>query len=135
MHGKSTGAAIAAMSLLAERYDGGETLISATEIADARDLRRPFVSKLLTELSRAGLVKGVRGPGGGFTLTREPHTILLNEVYELFERSRGDACPFGGGICGVGDPCPLHDDFARVRAATDRILHKTSFGAFRKRSR
>jgi Rrf2 family protein len=132
MHGKATETAIAAMGFLAERYDEGRTKLSAAEIADARGLQRPFVSKVLTELARAGLVVGVRGPGGGFALAREPRTIVLHEVYDLFERSGDDACPFGGGICGQGQNCPLHDMFSQVRSATDQILHRTTFEVFQK---
>ena len=132
MHGKATETAIAAMGYLAEQFDEGKR-VSAAEIASARGLQGPFVSKVLTELARAGLVQGVRGPGGGFSLTRDPETIHLNEVYELFERDSGDACPFGGGVCGKGEPCPLHDQFAAVRAATNRILTETTFGVFRRK--
>lgn len=129
MHGKATEIAIAAMGYLAERFASGEN-VSAVDIADARGLPRPYVSKVLTELARADLVTGVRGPGGGFRLAREPDGIYLYEAYELFERSTGDACPFGGGICGQGKKCPLHDMFAKVRAAEDEILRKTTFGVF-----
>ena len=132
MHGKATETAIAAMGYLAEKYDEGERC-SAAEIAKARNLQGPFVSKVLTELARAELVIGVRGPGGGFSLARDPEDILLHEVSDLFERDTGDACPFGGGICGVGEKCPLHDMFAKVRTSTERILHETTFGVFRRK--
>ena len=132
MHGKATETAMAAMGYLAERYDEDER-VSAADIAEARHLQGPFVSKILTELARAGLVVGTRGPGGGFRLARDPDDIHLNEVSELFERDTGDACPFGGGVCGEGEPCPLHDKFAAVRKAADRILHKTTFGVFRRK--
>lgn len=132
MHGKATETAIAAMGYLAEHFDDDKRC-SAAEIASARKLQGPFVSKVLTELARAGLVVGVRGPGGGFSLSRSPDEIALHEVYDLFERGDGDACPFGGGVCGEGDPCPLHDRFAAVRKATDRILHETTFGVFRRK--
>ena len=132
MHGKATETAIAAMGYLAERYDEDERT-SAADIAKARGLQGPFVSKILTELARAGLVVGVRGPGGGFRLARDPDEIHLQDVACLFERDTGDACPFGGGICGEGEPCPLHDKFSAVRSATDRILHETTFGVFRRK--
>ncbi len=54
MYGKATQNAIAAMSRLAEVYDGGKTRISAADIAASRDLQKPFVSKLLSTLSNAG---------------------------------------------------------------------------------
>lgn len=132
MYGKSTETAIAAMSRLAEVYDNGVTRLSATEIADQRGLQRPFVAKVLTTLSQAGLVTGSRGPGGGFTLARHPRDILIYEVFSLFEREDDSAiCPFGGGICGVGEPCPLHNKLADVQSAVDRVIHETTFEVFR----
>jgi len=132
MYGKSTETAIAAMSRLAEVYDEGQTRLSASDIAESRGLQRPFVAKVLTTLSQAGLVKGSRGPGGGFTLARHPRDILLYDVFTLFEREdQSDLCPFGGGICGVGEKCPLHDKLAGVQNAVDDVLHNTSFDSFR----
>ena len=65
MYGKQTECAIAAISRLAEVYDGGLTNLSADNIADSRGLPRPFVRKVLSILAQAGLVIGSRGPGGG----------------------------------------------------------------------
>jgi Rrf2 family nitric oxide-sensitive transcriptional repressor len=131
MYGKATETAIAALSRLAEVYDGGVTRLSAAEIAGSRGLQRPYVGKVLTALSQAGLVKGSRGPGGGFTLARPPSAITVYDVFRLFEREDSSTtCPFGGGICGVGDPCPLHDRLVAVQEAMDRVLHETTFEEF-----
>jgi Rrf2 family protein len=132
MYGKQTEAAIAAMSRLAEVYDGGRTRLSASDIADARGLQRPSVAKVLSVLSQAGLVTGSPGPGGGFVLARHPKEIAIFDVFVLFER-QDDArtCPFGGGICGSGKNCPLHDDLAAVHEATERLLHEVTFDKFR----
>ena len=104
MYGKQTETAIAAMSRLAEVYDGGKTRLSATDVAEQRGMQRPFVGKILTILSQADLVSGSPGPGGGYTLARPPAQITVRDVYRLFEREENSVtCPFGGGICGVGD--------------------------------
>ncbi len=132
MYGKQTECAIAVMSRLAEVYDGGATRLSAADIADSRGLQRPFVAKTLSALSQAGLVTGSRGPGGGSALARDPKKIKLFDVYKLFEREdQKDTCPFGGGICGAGKPCPIHDRLVSVQQAMDRLLHKTTFADFR----
>jgi Rrf2 family iron-sulfur cluster assembly transcriptional regulator len=133
MYGKQTGCAIAAVSRLAEVYDDGVTRVSATEIADVRGHPRPMVAKILSVLSQAGIVKGSPGPGGGFTLARDPAEIRLHDVFRLFEREEQELmCPFGGGICGQGEPCALHDRLAEVRDAMHRLLHETTFEAFRR---
>ncbi|MGI9473632.1 MAG: RrF2 family transcriptional regulator [Rubripirellula sp.] len=131
MYGKATETAIAAMSRLAEAYDGGVTRLSATEIAQSRGLQRPFLGKILSSLSQAGLIEGTRGPGGGFTFTRPPKEVTLYEVYAVFEREETSKhCPFGGGICGTDDNCPLHDRMEAVDRAMDKVLHKTDFDVF-----
>lgn len=132
MYGKQTETAIAAMSRLAEVYDDARTRLSAIEIADTRGLQRPFVAKILTVLSQAGLVNGSPGPGGGYALASPPDKISLYDVFRLFEREDdNDDCPFGGGVCGVGDPCPLHDKLVALKESLDLVLHNTTFEDFR----
>jgi Rrf2 family protein len=132
MYGKQTERAIAAMSRLAEVWDGGKTRLSALDIADQRGLPRAMVAKLLTVLSQAGLVNGSPGPGGGYALARRPDQIALQDVYALFERDdTSPLCPFGGGVCGVGEPCALHDRLVQMQASVRSMLRDTSFEIFR----
>lgn len=132
MYGKQTECAIAAVSRLAEVFDGGKTRLNAQEIAQARGLQAPFVAKILTTLSMAGLVRGSRGPGGGYTLTRAPKEISLREVFDIFERpDESTNCPFGGGVCGAGAPCALHDSLVDIQRHSDNFLDSTTFERFR----
>ena len=132
MYGKATATAIAAMTRLAEVYDDASHRLSAVEIADSRGLQRPFVAKVLSTLSRAGLIDGIRGPGGGFRFAKHPNKVRLYDVYCLFERDDdSNHCPFGGGICGNGDKCPLHDHLMEVKNANNKVLHETTFDVFR----
>ena len=100
-HQKTTQNAIAAMSRLAELYGDGvsPTLASSRDIAESRSLPAPLVAKILTELSRGGLVTGSPGPGGGYKLAKSPREITLYHVVQLFERDAKSACPYGPGDC------------------------------------
>ena len=132
MYGKQTERAIGAMSRLAEVWDEGKTRLSAFEIADQRGLPRPRVAKILTALSQTHLVNGSPGPGGGYALARAPSEITLRQVHDLFEREdRSNACPFGGGICGVGEPCALHDQLVATQRNIKEFLNDTTFENFR----
>ncbi len=128
--GTSARTAIACVTRLAEARRTGEP-IKADVIARDRQLRVPFVRKVLTQLAHDGLVSSVPGPRGGFTLARPPERISLADVVERFERSADRSiCPFGGGVCGEGEACPLHDSLAEVRRAMERFLQETTFAAF-----
>jgi len=62
------------------------------EIADTLAASPAHLSKVLQRLAGRGIVASVRGPGGGFRLTRPSEEITLLEVYEAIE---GDVSPSG----------------------------------------
>ena len=91
-----------------------------------------MVAKILSALSQAGLVSGSPGPGGGYALARSPHLMRLREPYDLFEREdTSNNCPFGGGVCGVGEPCAMHDRLRAMQGAIRKLLEETTFDIFR----
>jgi len=119
------------MSALAERYDGGKTVLSSLDIAKDRNLPQPLVAKLLTSLSTGGLIDGTRGPGGGYWLAKSPARISLADIAELFEKeNEGIMCPFGPGWCGKGEPCPLHDELAAMDSQWETFMRKTTLAVF-----
>lgn len=130
-YGKTAQTAISAISVLAESYDGGDTKHSSLDIAQKRDLPRPLVAKLLVTLSGAGLVKGSRGPGGGYWLAREPSTICLREIVDLFEHDHDRIlCPFGVNFCPNDNPCPLHDQLWEMSRKFGQFLDDTNLSVF-----
>lgn len=119
------------MSALAEIHDGGKTKLSSPEIAARRDLPTPLVAKLLTTLSLNGLIKGTRGPGGGYWLAKPPSRITLQQIAELFGKDdEGLMCPFGPNWCGNGKPCPLHDQYKAMSEEWDRFMRDTNLAVF-----
>lgn len=129
-YGKVAQAAIAAASLLAERYAAGGRA-NSRDIAEKRKLSQPIVAKVLTTLSQLGIVRGSPGPGGGYVLARPPHLISLHEVVEPFDRLESHLiCPFGEGWCGTGPQCPLHEQLVVLRDRVTTFLRQTTLAAF-----
>ena len=89
------------------------------------------MAKILTLLSRAGIVKGAPGPGGGYSLTCDPATLTLYDVAVIFGRLDAEImCPLGPGWCGTGPHCPLHHDLAAMKASNEDFLRRHHFGEF-----
>lgn len=129
--GATAQTAVAAMSRLAEVYDGERRRLSSLDVASNRNLPKPLVAKVLTVLSTAGLVNGTRGPGGGYWLARAPAEITLAEIVQSFEREgRVPLCPFGPGWCGSGHPCPVHESFATLQQDWSGFLERTTLAVF-----
>jgi Rrf2 family cysteine metabolism transcriptional repressor len=72
-----------ALSILAQNYGKGP--VSAREISERENLSPSFLEQLLAQLRRNGIVKGIRGPGGGFELTKHPSKIKINDILEALE--------------------------------------------------
>jgi Rrf2 family protein len=126
MLGRSARIAIAAMSALAE------TSMTAAQIARRRRISPAYLAKVLTALARRGLLRGARGPGGGYLLSRPPAQISLSEIVGVFEPvQRAPHCPLGRETpCAGTKPCPLHEPFRKVWAARAAFLSETTLAGF-----
>ena len=80
----------------------------AQEIAEALDLPRHFLAKVLQTLSKEGLISSVRGPGGGFYLSEEDRAGSILSIVEAIDGNLLDQCVLGLDRCSSSAPCPLH---------------------------
>jgi Rrf2 family protein len=77
--------AIAAMSYLAGQHADASARASSAEIGEARELPKPLVAKVLTQLSQAGYVSGTPGPNGGYRLACNPYEISFYDIVSQFD--------------------------------------------------
>lgn len=90
-----------ALVYLARRSDGAP--VATAEIAESYGASETHLSKVFQRLAKAGLVRSVRGPRGGFRLQRAPGKITLREIYEALDGPlEGSACLFAKPRCGLG---------------------------------
>ena len=68
---------------LAVEYGNGPLQIKA--IAKRQDISSKYLEQLISMMKSAGLVSSVRGPKGGYVLTREPNKIKLSEIFTALE--------------------------------------------------
>ncbi len=79
---KSTRFALYAMVELGRNPEG---VVSAGEIAHKYGISEHHVAKVLQQLVRARLIRSHRGLKGGFQIAKDPKTITMLDVVELFE--------------------------------------------------
>lgn len=118
--------ALRAMIYLAQHTD--DWPISGARIAAQTRIPAKYLSKIMGDLVRAGVLESARGLGGGFRMSRPPHTVKLFDVLEPFETILSDAkaCPFSYQRCSDHNPCLGHDAWRTVRETFERFLRDTS---------
>lgn len=77
--------ALRVMLELAQRPAGSYTPLPV--IAEKQSVSEKYLESIVVLLSRAGLVDGVRGKGGGYRLTRSPDQYTVEEILMLTEGS------------------------------------------------
>jgi Rrf2 family protein len=93
-----------ALGYLAKREDGP---ITARGITSRFEISEAHLAKVLQRLVKVELLRSVRGPRGGFILTRPPESVTLLEVFEAIEgRFEPSQCLLSSAICD-GDNCIL----------------------------
>ncbi|MDH3457934.1 MAG: Rrf2 family transcriptional regulator [Gemmatimonadota bacterium] len=83
--------------------------LRANDLAGAIDVPKNYLSKILHELSRAGVLQSTRGKGGGFRLAVPPEELSLLSIVSLFDQiGERRRCLLGRPECSDSDPCPVH---------------------------
>jgi Rrf2 family protein len=72
---------IRALQHLADRY--GEGLVHLDEIAEAQNIPPKFLTVILSEMARAGLVHSQRGKDGGYSLGLPPIDIRYGDIVRI----------------------------------------------------
>lgn len=65
-------------------HDSGRPVLRR-EIAERQEISPDYVAHLFRQLRNAGLVIGVKGPSGGYLLTRDPGLIRIGEIVRAVE--------------------------------------------------
>ncbi len=63
----------------------GEGNIPLKSIADRQDISKKYLEIIVKDLVKGGLVAGVSGKGGGYSLRRKPEDYTVGEILDLME--------------------------------------------------
>ncbi len=65
--------------------ESDERAVSIMDISKREGISISYLEQLLNKLRREGLVKSVRGPGGGYILSRRPDEITVGDIVKTLE--------------------------------------------------
>ncbi|MFH1845815.1 MAG: RrF2 family transcriptional regulator [bacterium] len=110
-----------AMLALADNYNHG--LLAAKQIAAETKISLKYLESLLSTLKAARLVHSVRGPRGGYALSRPPHQISLHDVLAPLEDALDIVhCTEDGDHCRRNEVCCTQEVWKQIKETVECIL-------------
>jgi len=88
----------------------GEGPVHLETLAEVQRLPERYLAKIVQDLRRGGLIRSVRGAGGGYMLARDPSAIKLVEVVRCLDGSVAEVwMQVNGAIVAVLESVTLQD--------------------------
>jgi Rrf2 family protein len=117
--------ALRAMVDVAQHGDDGP--VSRQDIAERQEISTDYVAQLFRHLQAAGLAEGIKGPGGGYCLSRDAALIRAGDVVQAVEGPVAVVhcilpCPDTGPSCTRVDRCVTHPLWKQVSEAVTDVL-------------
>lgn len=111
-----------------------EVWVRVDDIAEALDVPRNYLSKILHTLARTGILESTRGPRGGFRLAADPEALHLTDVVGHFDDIAGPGCFLEGGTCSESEPCAAHTQWRDASRAVTAFFDSTTIADLAKHS-
>ena len=101
--------------------------VSLRDVAGRQEISDKYLEQIVTPLARAGLLRSVRGAGGGYLLTREPEQYTVGQILRPLEGSLAPvSCVDGTECCGRADKCVTVDVWRSIQEAVAGVVDHTT---------
>lgn len=116
----------------------GDGPVSITSISVRQDLSERYLEQLMSLLKKAGLVRSIRGAGGGYVLAKDTKEISVGDVLRALEGSLEPVdCPGldPEGGCKAADSCVTKYVWKRINESITRTVDEISLDQLVEESR
>lgn len=101
--------------------------ISLKDVAERQNLSDKYLEQIVTPLSRAGLVRSVRGAGGGYLLTRKPEEYTVGDILRPLEGDLAPVeCATDDAYCDRCTECVTFELWQEIHRAVSQVVDGTT---------
>jgi Rrf2 family iron-sulfur cluster assembly transcriptional regulator len=120
--------AVTAMLDLAIHHEEGP--VTLADISESQGISLSYLEQLFARLRRHGLVEGLRGPGGGYRLSRHPRDISVAQVITAIGEGIDATMCEGGRDCQDGEECLTHQLWTKLGREIFDFLNGITLASF-----
>ncbi len=114
--------AVKAVIYLASKFESGER-VGIVAIAEYLEASEHTVGKMLQTLVKQDVIKSLKGPSGGFYITKiQLKQPIINIVEAIDGNQVFKECGLGLSKCSSTHPCPIHDDYKVGRDIMENLF-------------
>ena len=99
--------AVTAMLDIASHNTGSP--ISLPEISHRQNISLSYLEQLFSRLKKSGLVDSIKGPGGGYKLSKDANEIVISEVIQAVDEDLETTACKGKSNCHNNHQCISHN--------------------------
>ena len=96
------------------------------DISQRQQISKPYLEQLFNKMKHTGLVKSLRGPGGGYVLAIPANEINIAQIIDAVEDSMDASVCQGQGDCLNGGECLAHRLWQNLSVVTHQYLSSIS---------
>jgi Rrf2 family protein len=74
-----------ALRIMIDLAENGEGFVPLKDIGERQNITVKYLEQIVSLLSKAQLVSGTRGNGGGYKLTKKPYEYKISEIFAASE--------------------------------------------------
>ncbi len=101
----------------------GEGPISTEAISETQEISSNYIHNIINILQSSNLIRSIRGPKGGYILTRDPLEITVLDIITALEGSIFTVdCVADSEICKRSDSCVTRDVWSEVTSTVNEVL-------------
>lgn len=96
---------------------------------------KKYLQRLLTDLSKNGLITSIQGRNGGFVFAKKIEKIFISDIIDAVEGFKKEpSCFFGFEKCALDNPCAMHDVWVTSQQELIKVLSTTSLADLKNRN-
>ncbi len=112
---------------IAEGNLNEERLVKIKEISKKQNISVQYLEQILFRLKKKGIIKGKRGPGGGYRITRDPKEVTILELYNILDDEiKVVDCDNEANKHCAKEGCRTHGLWAKLDTTLKQILAETT---------
>ncbi len=104
----------------------GDKPVPIKQIAEVEEISPEFLEQIFFRLKKSGLIRSVRGPGGGFILDRNPEEITIKDIFEAVgegvDLTPCASCGNDLGTCNRTDSCLIHEVWTKITSEVSTLF-------------